>query len=138
HGENYIQSNFNYDKLSDEISNPNSIFFLIQLRDKPVGLVKLNIDSGTYGYPADIALELERIYFIKEASGQGLGKTTIDFIINFARQKSKKLIWLKAMDSSGAVEFYKKQGFEINDETCLDYPEIKDEYKKMFVMCKEL
>ncbi|MFI5185908.1 MAG: hypothetical protein ACHQF0_04245, partial [Chitinophagales bacterium] len=47
HGENYIQSNFNYDKLSDEISNPNSIFFLIQLRDKPVGLVKLNIDSGT-------------------------------------------------------------------------------------------
>jgi len=137
-GTNYIKSNFNADKLSEEISDTSSILFLIRDGQKPVGLIKLNIDSKTDNFSADVALELERIYFIKEASGKGLGKKAIEFVKDFAKQKGKKAIWLKAMQSSTVVEFYKKQGFTIAGETYLNYPEIKSEFQKMFIMRLDL
>lgn len=132
-GENYIRSNFNYEKLSDEMAIPNAVFFLILDEERAVGLIKLNIDSAVSNFPADQALELERIYFVKEAAGKGFGKEAISFVSDFAKQRNKKVIWLKAMDSSPAVEFYKKRGFVITAETYLNYPEIKDEFRKMFL-----
>jgi len=103
-----------------------------------VGVIKLNINSPIAGFSADTALELERIYFIKEASGKGLGKEAINFVSDFARQIQKSIIWLKAMDSSTAVEFYKKRGFQIINEIELQYLNLRDEYRKMYVMILQL
>jgi diamine N-acetyltransferase len=133
-GNNYIKTNFNADKISEEISDPNSRFFLIRDGQQSVGLIKLNIDSKTSNFSEDLALELERIYLIKDYSGKGLGKKAIEFVIDLARNKGKQIIWLKAMQSSLAVEFYKKHGFIIVGETTLTYPEIKREFQKMFIM----
>ena len=137
-GESYVHSNFNYEKFRNEIVDPNSFFFLLLTEAKPVGMVKLNVNSRMGNCTAAEALELERIYIVKEASGQGLGMQTLDFIINFAQQRNKKWIWLKAMDSSRAVEFYKKFGFVILDETYLGYAQMKNEFRKMLIMGKEL
>jgi len=133
-GIGYMQTSFNAGKLHDELSNPNSVFFLLHDGQKLVGLIKLNINSPVAAFSADTALELERIYFIKDASGKGLGKEAINFVISFARQRQKTVIWLKAMDSSAAVEFYKKSGFQIISGFELQYPNLKDEYKRMYVM----
>ncbi|MBN9382277.1 MAG: GNAT family N-acetyltransferase [Chitinophagaceae bacterium] len=137
-GEGYIQSNFNFDKFQGELSDPNAAFFLIHDGPAPVGLIKLNLNSATGVFSADTTLELERIYFIKEASGKGLGKEAINFVLNFAKQRGKSIIWLKAMDSSAAVEFYKKRGFQITAETELNYPNLRDEFRKMYVMVLHL
>ncbi len=137
-GTGYMQASFNTGKLHDELSNPNSTFFLLHDGQKFVGLIKLNINSPIAGFPADTALELERIYFIKEASGKGLGKEAINFVLSFARQRQKTVIWLKAMDSSIAVAFYKKRGFQIINEFDLRYPNLKEEYKRMYVMSLQL
>lgn len=137
YGENYVKSSFNADQLSQEISNPNTIFCLIRMDKKCVGIIKINIDHAIDPYDASEALELERIYLIKTASGQGLGKKAIDYVKNFAKQKSKKCIWLKTMEKSSAAAFYIKQGFTIISEKNLVYPNIKEEFKKMFIMlCK--
>lgn len=133
-GTNYIKTNFNADKISEEISDPNSVFFLIRDGQQSVGLIKVNVDCRINNFSEDLALELERIYLIKESSGKGLGQKAIKFVIDFARSKGKKLIWLKAMQSSKAVEFYKKQGFIIAGETDLNYPQIRGEFQKMFIM----
>jgi len=133
-GTNYIKTNFNTDKISEEISDPNSHFFLIRDGQYSVGLIKLNINCKTNNFSEALALELERIYLIKDYSGKGLGKKAIQFVIDFARTKGKQIIWLKAMQSSMAVEFYKKHGFIIVGETTLNYPEIKSEFQKMFIM----
>jgi GNAT superfamily N-acetyltransferase len=133
-GTNYIAKNFNADQIRKEISNPNSVFFLIRDGQQSVGLIKLNIDYQSNNFLEDPALELERIYLIKGSSNKGIGKKAIEFVIDFARHKGKKIICLKAMQSSKAVEFYKKQGFTIVDETTLNYPEIKSEFGKMFIM----
>ena len=101
---------------------------------KPVGLIKLNIDSAIDKFTAAFALELERIYLIKEASGRGFGKGAMTFVVNFAKAKNKKIVWLKAMDSSPAVEFYKKSGFIITGETNLNYPQITAGFQRMLFM----
>lgn len=137
-GAGYMQASFNPGKLHDELSNPNSAFFLLHDGQKFVGLIKLNINSPAAGFSADTALELERIYFIKEASGKGLGKEAINFVVGFARQRQKTVIWLKAMDSSAAVEFYKRRGFQIISGFELHYLNLKDEYKGMYVMALSL
>jgi ribosomal protein S18 acetylase RimI-like enzyme len=134
----YMQASFNADRLQEELSNPNSAFFLLHDGQKFVGLIKLNVDSAIDGFSSDTALELERIYFIKEASGKGLGKEAINFVIDFARQRQKTVVWLKAMDSSDAVEFYKKRGFQVISDFELRLPNIKDEYRKMYVMTLHL
>jgi len=137
-GEDYIKSNFSYFKLNEELSDPNSIFYLIYFENKTVGYLKLNIDKAIEKYSSTVALELERIYFIKNAAGKGLGKLTIDFVFDYARKKNKTLVWLKAMDSSKAVDFYKKQDFFICNEYYLTFPTMKNEFKKILVMCKEI
>ncbi|MBS1600209.1 MAG: GNAT family N-acetyltransferase [Bacteroidetes bacterium] len=134
HGKNYVDSNFSAEKFHNDMMNLNSVFFLVSEQQENIGLVKLNIDSATENFSEKQALELERIYFVKEASGKGFGKLVIDFIVSFAKQKGKEIIWLKAMESSPAVGFYTKRGFEIVAETELDYPGTREQFRKMFLM----
>ncbi|MVT12531.1 GNAT family N-acetyltransferase [Chitinophaga tropicalis] len=137
-GKQYMETNLSHEQLSKEIENANSIFFLVNLDKTPVGIVKLNVDKSIDEYTAKEALELERIYFLKVASGRGLGKATLFMVTNFAKQREKKIVWLKAMKGSKAEAFYQKQGFTIKNETVLDYPFIKEEYKEMVIMLKIL
>jgi len=137
-GEGYVQNNFNLDKLYGEMSDTNSVFFLVYHEEKAVGIIKLNIDKGIDGFSVDAALELERIYFLKEASGKGLGKEAIDFVANFARERGKRVVWLKAIDTSAAMNFYKKRGFRIIAGTRVNYPNIIEELSGMVVMVLDL
>ncbi len=137
-GENYIKNSFNHEQLLKEISNSNAVFFLIVVENKPVGFVKLNIDKAIDSYTSNETLELERIYFLKDASGKGLGKETLSMIIKFAKDRQKKIIWLKAMKGGSAHGFYQNQGFLLNGETILNYPLIKEEHREMVTLIKEI
>jgi len=137
-GEGYVRNNFNFDKLYSEMSDANSVFFLVYDGENPVGMIKLNIDKGIGDFSADAALELERIYFVKEASGKGFGKEAIDFVANFARERGKVVVWLKTMDTSAALEFYKKRGFEIIGESKVTFENIIDAFSGMRVMVLQL
>lgn len=116
------------------MSDANSVFFLVYHDEKAVGIIKLNIDKGIGGFSAEEALELERIYFLKEASGKGLGKEAIDFVLNFARQRGKGVVWLKAMDTIAALEFYKRRGFQLIGESRVTFANIIEEFSGMVVM----
>lgn len=137
-GENYMKNSFSHEQFLKEISNPDALFFLVIVENKPVGFVKLNTDKAIDAYTSNEALELERIYFLKDASGKGLGKATLSMIIKFAKDRQKKIIWLKAMKGGSAHGFYQKQGFLLNSETILTYPLIKEEHREMVTLIKEV
>lgn len=137
-GVKYISTHFSLTQLQKELSNPNSHFYLLYYQDKLVGFLKLNLDSEVKNYSAIEALELERIYFIKEATGKGLGKMVLEFVIDLAKKRNKKIVWLKAMNSSQSVEFYKKNQFEVIDEMILPYEFMKDEFRKIVTMIREI
>lgn len=130
----YLDRCFSEVALKKELEDSNAAFFLIYAEEELVGFLKLNIDKETEGYTAQEALELERIYLLKHASGKGIGKAVVNFTKQYAKGRCKKVIWLKAMDSSKSVNFYEQNGFEKCGTYTLGFETMKEEYRGMFVM----
>ena len=137
-GANYVSQNFNAHRLREELAFANSLFYLLYFEEKLVGFLKVNVDSGLKNYSAMDALELERIYFVKDATRKGLGKIIIEFVIALAKKRDKKIVWLKAMNSSRSVNFYKKHHFITIDEMDLNFEHMKDEFRKILTMSREI
>ena len=137
-GESYIKANFNYSTFAEQLKDSNTRLFIIYRENGPAGFFKINLDKGISNYPAYAAIELERLYILQKAAGQGLGKAAISFIISFAKDHKKTILWLKAMTSSKATVFYEQQGFVVYDETVLQLPGIKTEFAGMWVMVREV
>jgi GNAT superfamily N-acetyltransferase len=134
----YIDRCFTEEALGQELADPNAAFFLIHYKDELVGFLKLNIDQALEGYSDEECLELERIYLVKEASGIGIGKWAVDFTMQYALEKNKRLVWLKAMDSSRSVDFYEQNGFVKCGTYELDFEKMKEMYRGMYVMKREV
>jgi diamine N-acetyltransferase len=134
----YIDRCFSDAALKKELEDNNAAFFLIYNDDELVGFLKLNVDKAIEGYSEQDALELERIYLVKSASGKGIGKAAVDFTKQFALERNKRVIWLKAMDSSKSVNFYEQNGFVKCGTYTLDFKAMKEEYRGMYVMKLEL
>lgn len=135
----YIERSFSDAALKAELEDTNAAFSLIYAEEELVGFLKLNIDKALDNYSSEEALELERIYLTKAASGKGVGKQVMRFTEQFAKEKNKRVIWLKAMDSShDAIRFYEQNGYNLCGTYRLDFEAMKPEYHGMVIMKKEL
>jgi GNAT superfamily N-acetyltransferase len=133
-GEYYVNMSFSPDRFKQEMADTNARFYLIYLENEAVGFLKLNLDKGIDHYSADFALELERIYILPKATGQGVGKKVMDFVLDIARNRQKSLVWLKSMDSSKALPFYQRHGFQIQGSALLDFAPMKDKYRNILTL----
>ncbi|WP_347158525.1 GNAT family N-acetyltransferase [Pontibacter chitinilyticus] len=134
----YLERSFSESALRKELADPNAAFFLIHHQQELVGFLKLNINQPFEAYTAEEALELERIYLTKAASGKGIGREAVNFTKAFAKERNKRVIWLKAMDSSRSVDFYEQNGFEKCGTYTLDFEQMKPEYRGMHILQLEL
>lgn len=137
-GENYMNASFTKEKITSEMNVLHSQFYLIYDQELAIGVLKINNNKSSDGKKNTDALEIERLYFLKEAAGKGLGKATLKMVSQLAANENKKTIWLKAMKCSDAFKFYEKQNFTVTAEMDLTYLFIKDEFKGMVVMEKEV
>lgn len=138
-GKWYMEKYFSTGRLKEEMTDPNTCFFMAFYKGAAVGFLKLNVNAPLEGFEKQNTLELERIYLKKEAAGKGIGKQLVQLTENIARQKNKDMVWLKAMDTSdGPIAFYKKMGFEIIGTHRLKHPLMKEELRGMVVMTKIL
>ncbi len=135
-GEMYMNKCFTEKQFAKELQDNNTSFFLLHYNNNPAGFLKLNIHQSIGNFNATEALELERVYITKANTGNGLGKFAVNFTIDYALALNKILVWLKSMDSSPSVAFYKSCGFNITDTFRLSFPEMKDQVKGMYVMEK--
>lgn len=135
----YMNRSFAPDVLRRELEDTNARFYLLLAGDEPIGFLKLNLDRPSPCNPSLKALELERIYLVKQATGQGVGKTAMQFVDEQARQLGRQLIWLKAMDSShDALTFYEKMGFERCGTDRLNFAVMKEAYWGMVILQRPL
>ncbi|HEY6062146.1 MAG TPA: GNAT family N-acetyltransferase [Chitinophagaceae bacterium] len=138
-GEWYKKRCFSKEVLEQELADPNNLFYIAYEGNEPAGFLKLRIDAVLETAPAKNGLELERIYLTKASSGKGIGKQLMELSLSVANQYRKEIIWLKAMDSSiGPIAFYKHMGFEICGVCRLSFEQMKEEYRGMVIMQKEL
>lgn len=138
-GKWYMEKYFSVERLTTEINDKNSCFYVAFLTNSPVGFLKLNIDAPLEAMNNKDGLELERIYLSKAVTGKGIGRELINLTLEIAEKFNKDFVWLKAMDTSKEpIEFYKKMGFEITGTHRLKHPLMKEELRGMVIMTKKL
>jgi len=131
----YLNKCFGDEFLECELSDPNVEYYIIASEDEDIGILKLVLQKPLPDSDIENALYLEKVYFIKEWTGKGVGREMIDFSIERAKALNCECIWLVAMDTADKpVKAYERAGFTIHTHKMLDFELLKEEYRGTFVM----
>lgn len=135
----YVEKSFSAAQLSGELAHTFSHFYLVVHQHEAVGFIKLNTGLVLPGYNNEETFELERIYLKASAAGSGIGSFVMHFVFQQAAVLHKRVVFLKVMDTSLIpIKFYKKHGFEICGTYYLDYEQMREELRGMYVMKREI
>ena len=108
----YLEKEFSYEKLSAELNDKNVEFYFAIDEDKVIGYLKLNQAASQTELKDDNAIEIERIYVLKEFHGKSIGQVLYEKAISIALQKNAEYIWLGVWEENPrAIRFYEKNGF---------------------------
>ena len=108
----YLDEGFSVDKLTTELSDKNAEFYFATYDKKVIGYLKLNFGQSQTELKDDKALEIERIYVLKEFHGKAVGQALYEKAIQIASQTKSDYVWLGVWEKNQrAINFYKKNGF---------------------------
>lgn len=109
---NYLNEGFSIEKLTTELSDKNTEFYFATLDNNVIGYLKLNFGQSQTELQDDKALEIERIYVLKEFHGKKVGQVLYEKAIEIAKEKNADYVWLGVWEENPrAISFYKKNGF---------------------------
>jgi diamine N-acetyltransferase len=108
----YLEEAYSFEKLNEEINNPNSFFYFAMLDEKVIGYLKLNMGGSQTELKDNDALEIERIYVLKEFHGKKVGQFLFEKAIAIAKAQQVAYVWLGVWEENKrALQFYTKNGF---------------------------
>jgi GNAT superfamily N-acetyltransferase len=134
----YISTSFTIEVLKKEEYDTNTLLYLIKWNGVSVGILKFSINSALGSFSSKEALYVDKIYLLKEHSGKGIGKKTLQFVQLRAKEMGKKIIWLDTMQKGPALNFYLQNGFDIHGKSQVQLPTILEKEKDMYNMIKRL
>lgn len=113
----YISDAFSLKEIKKELLDEKSVFFLASLDGKNIGYAKMSTNRKIRKLKKIKAIELERLYVLKEIIGKGAGKALMECCLDYAKNHGFEVIytqvWGDMYDKNlKAIEFYKKWGFE--------------------------
>ena len=110
---NYLKENFSDDKLSDEIGNSYSKFYIVENNEEVVAYMKINFDKAQTEEGHNNTIEVQRIYVLEDFKGKRIGKTLIQKAIEIGENNKVDYIWLGVWEHNiKAIAFYEKLGFK--------------------------
>jgi|SRR5690554_6579694 len=108
----YMDEGFSIAKLTTELNDTNAEFYFATIDNKTIGYLKLNFGQSQTELQDNNALEIERIYVLKEFHGKNVGQLLYDKAIQIARHRLSDFMWLGVWEENlRAINFYKKNGF---------------------------
>lgn len=113
----YLEESFALEKLENELKNPDSEFYFAKDNEKVVGYLKVNFGDSQTELKDNLALEIERIYVLKDYHGKKVGQKLYEKAIEIAKEKAMEYVWLGVWEENHrAIKFYQKNGFEVFDK----------------------
>ena len=110
--QSYLEASFNEQQLTTEINNPHAAFYFAKIDNQAVGYLKLNFGPAQTELQDPKAVEIERIYVLKDFHGQKVGQVLFDKALEIAREREAEYIWLGVWEKNPkAIRFYEKNGF---------------------------
>lgn len=126
----YLDYRFSVEKLTGELNNDDSEFYFAVTGNQLIGYLKINTRKAQTESHDIRALEIERIYVLKEFQGKGVGRILYDKALEIALERRAGYIWLGVWENNKkALNFYRKIGFrqfdshifELGDSRQTDY-----------------
>jgi putative acetyltransferase len=97
------------DCMFETYQKPKAVYFVVEENDKIIGgagVAKLDNYEGN-------VCELQKMYFMPEARGRGVGAQMMEFCLAKAREFGYEKIYLETMEyMTHAQKLYKQAGFE--------------------------
>jgi diamine N-acetyltransferase len=119
----FLEEYYNEEQITNELSNDNDFYFFAEINSKPVAYIRFMEDYKNFPLMQQWkAMELKRIYVLKEYHSKGIAQQLMDFVIEFSLQQKYKVIWLGVWEHNmRAQKFYEKYGF-VNSGHTHDFP----------------
>jgi GNAT superfamily N-acetyltransferase len=93
----YLSSAYSPSSISNDIANPNSTVIVACPKvneELVVGFSQLTEGTHEPCVKGEKPVELQRLYVSTEWAGKGIGKLLIERIVELAKERGKKTIWL--------------------------------------------
>ncbi|MBL7827998.1 MAG: GNAT family N-acetyltransferase [Saprospiraceae bacterium] len=108
----YLEEGFSLEKLTAEFEDNNTRLYFARIDRQVVGYLKLNFGAAQTELKDDTAVEIERIYVLKEFHGKQVGQALYEKAIQVAREAKAAYVWLGVWEKNErAIQFYRKNGF---------------------------
>ncbi|HEV7332016.1 MAG TPA: GNAT family N-acetyltransferase [Flavisolibacter sp.] len=115
--EKFLTEQFTKGKLMLEVGTAANTFLLAYCNDAVAGYLKLREDKKPAALQPASAMEIARLYVVKDYIGKGVGKLLMQAAIDIAKQKDKEVVWLGVWEhNQRAIAFYTAWGFHKFDE----------------------
>ena len=113
----YLEKSFNIQQLTFELNHPESQFYLAIFEQEVIGYLKINFGKAQTESINDKALEIHRIYVLKEFHGKKVGQLFINQVMKIVQNHPVEYIWLGVWEENHrAIAFYAKNGFTVFDK----------------------
>lgn len=108
----YLAASFDPARLTDELSDPASAFFVAEVGGRAAGYAQLHAGEPAEGVEGPKPVELVRLYVSREWLGRGVGEALMRACVDGARQAGHRTIWLGVWERNGRAQaFYRKWDF---------------------------
>ena len=108
----YLEEGFSLTKLAEELADSNAEFYFSLYNNIIIGYLKLNFGNAQTELMDGKAMEIERIYVLKEYHGKNVGQILFGKAIAIASLHQCEYVWLGVWEENPrAINFYQKNGF---------------------------
>jgi ribosomal protein S18 acetylase RimI-like enzyme len=108
----YMRQAFSVEQISQELTDPKSVFLVAEIEGELAGYAKLAFDNTEPDIVAEWPVELSRLYSQQKFIGKGVGQALMDACIELAKKQGRDVIWLGVWEfNPRAQRFYEKNGF---------------------------
>ncbi len=111
--QSFLDQHFNETQLGIELKNTKTLCFFAEADGVPVAYLHFMEDYHHFPLMKKWkALELKRIYVLKEYHGKGIAQKLMDHILAYATENNYEVVWLGVWEHNvRAQKFYEKYGF---------------------------
>jgi ribosomal protein S18 acetylase RimI-like enzyme len=116
--ERFLDTHFGVASLRRQFADPRVQYFLAWSDSTPVGFAKIILESPLpVAADKGVDVELQKIYCLAEAVGQGHGGRLIAAAVDAAREHGAQSLWLHTLKTNvSARRIYERAGFAIVGE----------------------